>query len=68
MTKQKVFHNIEEDELELDQYISEICRYCGEELTRVEDIFVGKIDNNYYCKDCKDYHNIDVVECKDINY
>ena len=50
----------------LDQYISENCTICKEELIRVEDIFVGRDDDMIYCKDCKDYHGIDVVECRDI--
>jgi len=64
MTKQKVFHNIEvEDDLD---YISENCNNCGEELIRVEDIFIG-IDNDLiYCSDCCNYHGIRVVECRDI--
>jgi len=50
----------------LDQYISENCGICGEELIRVEDIFIG-IDNDLiYCLDCSKYHGIDVVECRDI--
>jgi len=64
MKMQKVLnHNIVEDELD---YISENCHYCKEELIRVEDIFVGKEDDLYYCKDCAKYHNIDVVKCKEI--
>jgi len=56
----------DDDNNELDQYISENCAICKEELIRVEDIFVGKEDNNYYCLDCSKYHGIDVVECRDI--
>jgi len=66
MTKQKVFHNIEEDELELDQYISEICRYCGEELIRVEDTWTDLDSGNYCCEDCKIYYKLNAVECIDI--
>ena len=55
-----------EAEDDLDQYISENCVICGEELIRAEDIFVGKVDNNYYCEDCAKYNKISVVECKDI--
>jgi len=65
MTKQvKQCKGYVEDDL--DQYISENCHYCGEELIRVEEIFVGKEDNNYYCNDCAKYNNIKVVECKEI--
>jgi len=64
MTKQKVFHKELEDDL--DQYISENCGICGEELIRVEDIRVGKDNDFIYCKDCAKYHKIDVVECRDI--
>ena len=63
MTKQKVFHKEVEDDLD---YISENCTICKEELIRVEDIFIGKKDDLIYCSDCKDYHRIDVVECRDI--
>jgi len=64
MTKQKVLsHNEVEDELD---YVSENCTICGEELIRVEDIFIGKEDDLIYCKECKYYHGIDVVECRDI--
>jgi len=64
MKTQKVLsHKEVEDELD---YISENCTICKEELIRVEDIFVGRDDDMIYCKDCKDYHGIDVVECRDI--
>jgi len=53
-------------DVELDQYISENCHHCKEELIRVEDIFVGIEDNHYYCEDCAKYNKISVVECKDI--
>jgi len=56
----------DDDNNELDQYISENCTICKEELIRVEDIFIGKCDDMIYCADCKDYHRIDVVECIDI--
>jgi len=66
MKMQKALSHKElEDDLELD-YISENCNCCGEELIRVKDIFVGKIDNNYYCKDCAKYFNIDVLDCREI--
>jgi len=65
MKTQKVLSHKEVED-ELDQYISETCGICSEELIRVEDIFIG-IDNDLiYCKDCKDYHGIYVVECRDI--
>jgi len=47
-------------------YISENCTICGEELIRVEDIFIGRNDDLYYCLDCTKYHGIDVVERRDI--
>ena len=47
-------------------YISENCTICGEELIRVEDIFIGKKDDLYYCQECSDYNNIKVVKCRDI--
>ena len=62
---QNQFHKEVDDYL--DQYISENCHCCGEELFRVEDIVVGREDNNYYCTDCAKYHGIDVKKCKDIN-
>ena len=65
MKTQKVLSH-KEVEYELDQYISENCGICGEELIRVEDIFIGKNDDLIYCKDCAIYHRIDVVECMDI--
>jgi len=66
MTKQKVFHkDLDDDDNELD-YISENCNHCGEELIRVEDIFIGKEDDLIYCKDCAKYHGIDVVGCREI--
>lgn len=51
----------------IGQCISENCSHCGLELVRVEDIWVGKDDDLYYCLDCKDYHKINVVPCDDIN-
>jgi len=66
MTKQKVFHNTKEVNDDLDQYISENCGICGEELIRVEDIFVGRDDDMIYCLDCAKYHRIRVMECKGI--
>jgi len=65
MTKQNRFHNIEEDS-ELDQYISENCHYCGEELIRVEDILVDE-ENNYCCHDCNTYYKLNAKEIKEIN-
>ena len=65
MKTQKIVSH-KEVEYELDQYISENCVICKEELIRIEDIFVGKDDDLIYCKDCKDYHRIDTVECRDI--
>ena len=62
-TQKLVSYKEVEDELD---YISENCNCCGEQLIRVEDIFVGKEDNNYYCEDCAKYNKISVVECKDI--
>ena len=62
---QKVLSHKEVED-DLDQYISENCHCCKEELIRVEDIFVGIEDNHYYCEDCAKYNNISVVECKDI--
>jgi len=63
MTKQKVLsYNIESD---LD-YISENCHMCREELIVIDDIWVGREDNNYYCTDCKDYNGINAVSCKGI--
>lgn len=64
MAMQKVLsHN----RYELDQYISETCTYCNEELTNIDDIWIGKDDDNYYCTDCKDYHSIDAVRCRDMD-
>jgi len=63
MTKQKVSSYNKEDEL---NYISENCHMCKEELIIVEDIWVGREDNNYYCTDCKEYNKIDAVRCREI--
>jgi len=65
MKTQKVLSH-KEAEYELDQYISENCGICGEELIRVEDIWIGRDDDMIYCLDCKEYHGIRVVECKRI--
>jgi len=65
MKTQKVLSH-KEVEYELDQYISENCGICGEELIRVEDIFIGIDNDMIYCSDCKDYHRIDIVECREI--
>ena len=62
MTKQKVFHKELEDDL--DQYISENCGICGEELIRVKDIFVDENDH-YLCYDCTQYLKIKTVMCID---
>ena len=64
MKMQKVFHKEVDDDL--DQYISENCVICKEELIKIDDIWVGREDNNYYCAECKGYHNISAVKCKDI--
>ena len=64
MTKQKVLSHKEVDNNDDLDYISENCNYCGEELIRVEDIFIGKDNDFIYCKDCAKYYEIDVVECK----
>lgn len=63
MTKQLEFHK---GEVELDQYISENCNKCKEELIGVGDIFIGKEDDLYYCLDCCKYHNIKVSKCREI--
>jgi len=65
MKTQKVLSHKEVED-HLDQYISENCHHCKEELIRVEDIFLGIEDNNYYCEDCAKYNKIHVVECKEI--
>jgi len=61
----RLFHNGKEVEDDLD-YISENCVICKEELIRIDDIWVGMEDNNYYCTECKGYHNISAIKCKDI--
>jgi len=66
MKTQKLLSHKEADNNNDLNYISENCTICKEELIIVEDIFVGKDDDLIYCSDCKDYHGIDVVECRDI--
>jgi len=51
---------------DLDQYISENCTICKEELIRFEDIFIGKDSDMIYCLDCAKYHGIDIVECRNL--
>jgi len=69
MKTQKVLSHkeVEDYSNKLDQYISENCTICKEELIRVEDIRVGKDDDMIYCSDCAIYHGIYVVECMDID-
>jgi len=57
-----MFHN---KKAELNQYISENCNICGEELVRVEDIFVDVENDTYICLDCAKYNHIKTVECKE---
>ena len=47
-------------------YIFETCAMCGIELIRVEDIMVDENDQ-YICKDCKEYHHVKARICADIN-
>ena len=63
-TQKLLSHKEVEDKL--DQYISENCGICGEELIRIEDIFIGRNDDLIYCSDCAKYHRIDVVECRNL--
>lgn len=49
-----------------DQYISEECKWCEIEMTRVEDILFDKNSGNYCCKECNDYYRLGAVECRDI--
>jgi len=67
MKMQKVLSHNAEKELEFDDYISETCAMCGIELIMVEDIMVDGNDQ-YICKDCKEYHHVNALACADINY
>lgn len=50
-----------------DQYISECCFCCGEELSNIDDIRVGVDDDRYYCLECAKENNIEVVSCRDLD-
>jgi len=64
MKTQKVLSHKEVE----DDGVSECCSICKEEMINIEEIFVGIEDDLYYCSECSDYHGIDVVKCKEINY
>ena len=57
-----MFHNDK-----VDDYISESCYLCGQELTDVEDILVSVESDQYLCVECATYHNIRVVKCMDLD-
>jgi len=59
-------HNSSNHKTEYNTYISENCAICGEEMTKIEDIWTDNESGNYYCFECKDYHKIDAVKCMDI--
>ena len=63
MTKQKVKNH---KALEIDTYyISENCSSCGQELINIKDIWTDNESGNYYCEECKSYHQINAVKCRD---
>lgn len=66
MTTQK-YHNWHEAETEFDNYISEICSICEEELINENDIFVTTESDQYICYRCMEKYNISAVECFDIS-
>ena len=63
MQKQHVHHNLLD--CDNDNFVSEQCFCCGEELDNINDIRVGTEDDRYYCEDCAKEHNIKVVKCMD---
>jgi len=52
---------------ELDNYISESCFYCGEELTNIKDIYLDE-DDHYLCKNCGDNYNIHTKKCRELSF
>lgn len=69
MTAKVESHNsLENQDIDLNQYISETCHICNEELVSINDIWVGKDDDSYYCTECKDYHSIKAIRCRDLKY
>ena len=63
----QVRNNIKEDKYELDNYISESCFYCGEELTNIKDIYLDE-DDHYCCKNCGDNYNIHTKKCRELSF
>lgn len=65
MQKQHVHHN--HLDCDNDNFVSEQCFLCGEELNNTNDIFVGVNDDRYYHLECAKEHNIQAVKCLDID-
>ena len=55
----------DDKELEFDQYISENCSICEDELTNEKYIYVDENDK-YLCFRCMKKYNISAVRCLDI--
>jgi len=51
---------------ELDNYISESCFYCGEELTNIKDIYLDE-DDHYCCEKCDNEYNIRTKKCRELS-
>lgn len=57
-------HNKEDNNL--DQYISENCSICEDELKNEKDIYVTTESDQYICKRCMNKYDINAVRCRDI--
>jgi hypothetical protein len=69
MAKQQRQHNpLVCDNSGNESYISEQCFRCEKEFISIKDIFVGTEDDRYYCRDCADTYEIEVVKCRDYDY
>lgn len=62
MTELQKQHN---SVLDNESFILEECHYCGTELENINDILVDSYDN-YCCRDCNTYYNLNAKECIDI--
>jgi len=46
--------------------INESCNHCKRHLTKIKDIRLGVLDDQYYCEVCSKELYIEVTDCRDI--
>ena len=57
----------EKNKVNTYNYIYESCSICGRKMYKTSQIWVDKNDN-YICKKCKDFNDINAVPCMDLNF